>query len=181
MQPGPRRAITERIGDTWIKDLEHLKDLEPHVEDPEFRARVAAVKRKNKEALAKIIKHSLHFNVDPASIFDVQVKRLHEYKRQLLNVLHIVALYLRSKRGEDIQPRTFIFGAKAAPGYRLAKLIIRFIHAVGDVINNDAANVPIRVAFLPNYRVSLAENHSRLRTCPSRSPPREWRPPAPET
>jgi glycogen phosphorylase len=115
------------------------------------------VKRANKEGLAKLIQHDLGFSVDPASLFDVQIKRLHEYKRQILNALHIVALYLRAKRGEDVLPRTFVFGAKAAPGYRMAKLIIRFIHAIGEVINHDRRSTPVKVAFLPNYRVSLAE------------------------
>ena len=155
--PGLSALITERIGTAWVTDLERLKDLEPHAKDPEFRARFAAVKRKNKAGLAKLIQRELGFAVDPASLFDVQIKRLHEYKRQLLNALHIVELYLRAKRGEDVLPRTFVFGAKAAPGYRIAKLIIRFIHAIGEVINHDQKGMPIKVAFLPNYRVSLAE------------------------
>ncbi|MEO5726513.1 MAG: glycogen/starch/alpha-glucan phosphorylase [Byssovorax sp.] len=155
--PSLAKLITERIGDGWVKDLEHLRDLEPHAEDPAFRARLREVKRANKVALARIIRRELGFEADPASLYDVQIKRLHEYKRQLLNAIHIVALYLRLKRGEAVLPRTFLFGAKAAPGYRTAKLIIRFIHAIGDVINNDRHCSAIRVAFLPNYRVSLAE------------------------
>jgi starch phosphorylase len=155
--PGLSRLLIEKIGEGWITDLEHLRDLEPHLQDPELLHRLAQVKRQNKEALGKLIQHDLGFAVDPRSLFDVQIKRLHEYKRQLLNALHIVALYLRAKRGEDVLPRTFVFGAKAAPGYRIAKLIIRFIHAIADVINGDHQASPIRVAFLPNYRVSLAE------------------------
>jgi starch phosphorylase len=155
--PGLAKLITERIGDGWVKDLEQLRDLEPHADDPVFRARLREVKLANKVALCKLIQHELGFEPSPASLFDVQIKRLHEYKRQLLNALHIVALYLRLKRGETILPRTFIFGAKAAPGYRTAKLIIRFIHAIGEVINNDRHCSALRVAFLPNYRVSLAE------------------------
>ncbi len=149
--------ITQRIGEGWVTDLSRLAALEPHAEDPDARARLRLVKRTNKEHLAKIIKHLTQVEVDPSSIFDVQIKRLHEYKRQLLNALHIVALYLRQKRGKAVTPRTFIFGAKAAPGYRMAKLIIRFIHAVQAVVNGDRQNHAIRVAFLPNYRVSLAE------------------------
>jgi starch phosphorylase len=155
--PGLSHLLDERIGKGWVTDLERLRDLEPHVEDAAFRARLAEVKRANKEALARLIHRELGFSVDPSSIYDVQIKRLHEYKRQLLNALHIVALYLRHKRGEEVAPRTFIFGAKAAPGYRTAKLIIRFIHAIADVINKDERGTPLRVAFLPNYRVSLAE------------------------
>ena len=155
--PGLAALITERIGEGWVKDLERLRDLEPHAEDPAFRARLREVKRVNKVALGKLIHHELGFEPDPASLFDVQIKRLHEYKRQLLNALHIVALYQRLKRGEEILPRTFIFGAKAAPGYRTAKLIIRFIHAIAQVINKDRHCSALRVAFLPNYRVSLAE------------------------
>jgi starch phosphorylase len=155
--PALSALVTERIGSGWVTDLERLRDLEPHAEDPEFRARLAAVKRANKESLARLVKRELGFSVDPRSLFDVQIKRLHEYKRQLLNALHIVALYLRHRRGEEVTPRTFVFGAKAAPGYRMAKLIIRFIHAIGEVINDERSRSPIKVAFLPNYRVSLAE------------------------
>lgn len=149
--------ITQRIGERWVTDLDRLSDLAPHADDPDARARLRLVKRANKEALAKIVKHLISVDVDPASIFDVQIKRLHEYKRQLLNALHIVALYMRLKHGERVAPRTFLFGAKAAPGYRMAKLIIRFIHAVQYVVNGDRQNHTLRVAFLPNYRVSLAE------------------------
>jgi starch phosphorylase len=155
--PGLAALVTERIGPKWITDLEHLKDLERHVDDAEFRARLRAVKRENKARLAEIIRRDLDVSVDAGSIFDCQIKRLHEYKRQLLNAIHVVALYLREKRGEEVTPRTFVFGAKAAPGYRQAKLIIRFIHAIAYVVNHDAKASRVKVAFLPNYRVSLAE------------------------
>jgi starch phosphorylase len=155
--PGLAALITEKIGAGWTTDLERLKGLEAHVGDAGFRARLREVKRANKARLAKIIEHEVGVAVDPASIFDCQIKRLHEYKRQHLNALHIVALYLRHKRGEDVAPRTFVFGAKAAPGYRMAKLIIRLIHAIGYVVNGDKKADAIKVVFLPNYRVTLAE------------------------
>jgi starch phosphorylase len=155
--PGLSALITERIGEGWVTDLERLRELEPAAEDPAFRERLRAVKRANKASLAKLIGRELGVVVSPDSIFDCQIKRLHEYKRQLLCALHIVALFLRAKAGEDVAPRTFIFGAKAAPGYRKAKLIIKLIHAIAYVVNGDAKNTAIRVAFLPNYRVSLAE------------------------
>ena len=155
--PGLARLITERIGNGWTTDLERLRDLEPSVEDPAFRERLRAVKRANKESLTRLIRQELSLEVDPASIFDCHIKRLHEYKRQLLNALHIVVLYLRAKRGEPLTPRTFIFGAKAAPGYRTAKLIIKLIHAIAYVVNGDRHVSTVRVVFLPNYRVSLAE------------------------
>ncbi len=148
--------ITERIGPDWVTHLDRLRGLEKHIEDPEFLARIRSIKRANKESLARLIHSELATTVDPASLFDVQIKRLHEYKRQLLNALHIIALYLRIKRGEDVAPRTFIFGAKAAPGYRQAKLIIKLIHAIADVVN-EARGSTLKVAFMPNYRVSLAE------------------------
>jgi starch phosphorylase len=155
----PRLAtlVGERIGPGWETSLERLRELEPHAEDPEFRARLRDVKHKNKEALASLIQRDLSITVDPTSIFDVQIKRLHEYKRQLLNAIHIVALYLRAKRGEPVAPRTFIFGAKAAPGYKKAKLIIKLIHAIAYVVNGDRHSGGLRVVFMPNYRVSLAE------------------------
>ena len=155
--PGLAQLITERIGTGWTADLTRLRDLTRHVDDPELLARLADVKRANKESLARVIDEALGLSVNPASIYDVQIKRLHEYKRQLLNALHIVALYLRQRRGVEVTPRTFIFGAKAAPGYRQAKLIIKFIHAVAEVVNGDRRQDVLRVAFLPNYRVTLAE------------------------
>ena len=155
--PALARLITERIGAGWVTDLEQLRGLEPAADDPTFRKRFRAVKRANKESLARLIRKELSIDVDPASIFDCQIKRLHEYKRQLLNALHIVVLYLRAKRGEPFVPRTFIFGAKAAPGYQQAKLIIKLIHAIAYVVNGDRHVSSLRVAFLPNYRVSLAE------------------------
>jgi glycogen phosphorylase len=154
--PGLAGLITEHIGPGWVTDLERLRELEPLAADAAFRARLAAVKLANKQTLARTIKADLGIVVDPASLFDCQIKRLHEYKRQLLNALHIVALYLRIKRGEAVVPRTFVFGAKAAPGYRQAKLIIKLIHAIGYVVN-DARGSTVKVVFLPNYRVSLAE------------------------
>ncbi len=155
--PGLAALITEKVGPGWTTDLERLKGLEEHVGDAAFRARLREVKKDNKAKLAKLIQHEVGITVDPASIFDCQIKRLHEYKRQHLNALHIVALYLREKRGEEITPRTFVFGAKAAPGYRMAKLIIRLIHAIGYVVNGDKKADAIKVVFLPNYRVTLAE------------------------
>ncbi|MFO0756119.1 MAG: glycogen/starch/alpha-glucan phosphorylase [Byssovorax sp.] len=155
--PGLSSLITARIGPGWTTDLDRMEELVPHASDPDFRASLRAIKRENKDALAALIRHELGVVVDPTSLFDCQIKRLHEYKRQLLNALHIVALYLRGKRGEAVTPRTFVFGAKAAPGYRQAKLIIRFIHAIASVINADRRFSALKVIFLPNYRVSLAE------------------------
>jgi glycogen phosphorylase len=153
-------SITARIGDGWITNLELLAGLVPHADDPAFRAEVRGIKQKNKEQLARYIEAENDVAVDRNSIFDVQVKRLHEYKRQLLNVLHIVALYLRIKKDPALAmvPRTFIFGGKAAPAYANAKLIIKLINAVSEVINADPeVNGKLRVVFLANYRVSLAE------------------------
>jgi glycogen phosphorylase len=153
-------AITGRIGDGWITNLEQLEKLAPHAEDPVFRGEVRAIKQRNKEQLARYIETEQRVHVDRASLFDVQVKRMHEYKRQLLNVLHVVALYLRAKKNPDLAtvPRTFIFGGKAAPAYATAKLIIKLINSVGSVINTDPqVSGKLRVVFLANYRVSLAE------------------------
>jgi starch phosphorylase len=152
--------ITEFIGDQWITDLAQLKKLEKFVDDAAFRKRFREAKKHNKELLTQVIFHETGIAVDPASLFDVQVKRLHEYKRQLLLVLYIIVLYDRLKMnpGLDIVPRTFIFGAKAAPGYFMAKLIIKLIHQVAEVIDRDPqVREKIKVVFLPNYRVSLAE------------------------
>ena len=155
--PRLAKLVTSRIGQGWITQLDRLVELEPSIEDPAFLADLREIKRFNKEALARIIKEEINVDVDAGSIFDVQIKRLHEYKRQLLNAVHIVALYLRAKRGETVHPRTIIFGAKAAPGYRQAKLIIRLIHAIAAVVNRDKSVPHLRVVFLPNYRVTLAE------------------------
>jgi len=153
-------AITARIGDGWITHLEELEQLVPHAEDAGFRAEVGAIKQRNKEQLARYIEAENRVAIDRGSIFDVQVKRLHEYKRQLLNVLHIVALYLRIKKdaSQPMVPRTFIFGGKSAPAYAAAKLIIKLINSVAGGINADPqVNGILRVIFLANYRVSLAE------------------------
>src|SRR5467141_4433174 len=153
-------AITGRIGDGWITQLEQLEKLTAHAEDPAFRAEVRAIKQRNKDQLARYIETEHRVHVDGNSLFDVQVKRLHEYKRQLLNLLHVVALYLRMKNQPDLPmvPRTFIFGGKAAPAYTTAKLIIKLINSVGSVINTDPqVNGKLRLVFLANYRVSLAE------------------------
>ncbi|MEA5056753.1 MAG: glycogen/starch/alpha-glucan phosphorylase [Anaerotignum propionicum] len=158
--PQLAELITEKIGDGWITDLAQLEKILPYVKDEEFQKRFMEIKRANKVALAKYIKSAKGIDINPDSIFDIQVKRLHEYKRQLLNVLHIIGLYnkLKMNPGLDMVPRTYIFGAKAAAGYRRAKLIIKLINSVGDVVNNDESICgKIKVVFLENYRVSLAE------------------------
>ncbi len=158
--PPLARLITEAIGDRWITDLEELHKLERFADDSAFRERFRAAKLHSKQALARLIDGTLGVAVSPDSLFDVQVKRLHEYKRQLLLLLFIIVQYnrLKSDPALDIVPRTFIIGGKAAPGYAMAKLIIKFIHQVAGVINSDAqVNEKMKVVFLPNYRVSLAE------------------------
>ena len=153
-------AITARIGDTWITHLDELTKLASHADDPVFRDEVRMIKQRNKDQLARYIEQEHGIAVDRNSIFDVQVKRLHEYKRQLLNVLHVIALYLRIKKNPDapMVPRTFIFGGKSAPAYQTAKLIIKLVNSVAAVVNSDPqVNGKLRVIFLANYRVSLAE------------------------
>ncbi|MGJ3241334.1 MAG: glycogen/starch/alpha-glucan phosphorylase [Opitutales bacterium] len=152
--------ITARIGDGWVTDLPKLKQLDAYADDPEFQRAYMAVKQTNKENLVSWIRESTGVEVSPDAIFDVQIKRLHEYKRQHLNLLHILTLYRRLLHNPDldIQPRVFIFGAKAAPGYDLAKEIIRAINCVGATINNDARiQGKLKVVFPPNYRVTVAE------------------------
>lgn len=152
--------ITDKIGDGWIKDASQLENLLPLQNNRNVAEELAKIKRANKVRLAEYIKKANGISVDPDSIFDVQVKRLHEYKRQLLNALHILDLYYRLKDNPnlDIVPRTFIFGAKAASSYYMAKQIIRLICVMADVINNDKdINGKIKIVFLENYRVSLAE------------------------
>src|SRR3989454_2005421 len=153
-------AITARIGDGWMTQLEQLAKLVDHADDPVFRGEIRSIKQRNKEQLARYIEAEHGISIDLASMFDVQVKRMQEYKRQLLNLLHVVALYLRVKKNPDlaIVPRTFIFGGKAAPAYATAKLIIKLINSVASVVNKDpAVKGKLRVVFLANYRVSLAE------------------------
>jgi starch phosphorylase len=152
--------ITSKIGRGWERDLTQLRGLEVYANDPEFQQQFMAVKHANKVDLARIIKRDCGVDVDPSALFDVQIKRLHEYKRQHLNLLHILALYRRLLQDPklDIAPRVFIFGAKAAPGYDLAKNIIKAINSVGAKINADPRiNGKLKVVFLPNYRVSLAQ------------------------
>jgi starch phosphorylase len=158
----PRLAglITSRLGEGWARDLDRLRGLESLAADRAFRDEFMAIKRANKAELAAVIAAECGVTVSPDALFDVQIKRLHEYKRQHLNLLHILALYRRLLQHPelDIVPRVFVFAAKAAPGYDLAKNIIRAINLVGARINSDPRiNGKLRVAFLPNYRVSLAE------------------------
>jgi len=158
--PELARMITEVIGPGWETDLDELRRLEPLAEDAAFRRRFREVKRANKARLADIIQRENGITVALDSMFDVQVKRLHEYKRQLLNVLHIVAQYLRMKADPSYLPlpRTYLFGAKAAPGYAMAKWHIKLINSVGEVVNHDIdVRGRLAVVFLKNYRVSLAE------------------------
>ena len=152
--------ITSKIGDEWITDLPHLAKLKVYVDDEKCQQEFMNIKYQNKVRLAAYIKEHNGIDVDPRSIFDVQVKRLHEYKRQLLNILHVMHLYNEIKEHPemDIVPRTFIFGAKAAAGYKRAKLTIKLINSVADVINNDESiKGKIKVVFIENYRVSNAE------------------------
>jgi len=157
--PGLAALITDAIGPAWVTDLDRLHELEPLAADAGFREQFLAVKRDNQQRLADFVLETLGIKLDPDALFDVQVKRLHEYKRQLLNVLHVVHEYLELIGGtRPAPPRMFLFAGKAAPGYRVAKQIIRLIHDVGKVINADRrAKDLLRVAFIPDYRVSLAE------------------------
>ena len=158
--PKLSELISESIGDGWIKDLAQLKGLEPFAESAEFRARWRQIKHSNKEGFAALARQRTGIIVDPHSMFDVLVKRIHEYKRQHLQVLHIVSLYHRIKSNPtlELQPRTFIFGGKAAPGYHLAKLMIKLITAVGDVVNRDPdVRDRLKVVFLPNFNVTNAQ------------------------
>jgi starch phosphorylase len=157
---GLAKLIHATIGDDWVTDLSRLKSLEKWATDREFQAEFRKIKRSNKDRLAKLIRESAHVTVAPDSLFDMQVKRIHVYKRQLLNITHIVHEYLSliEDRRQPAVARTYVFAGKAAPGYWAAKQIIKVIHNVARVINNDArARQWIKVAFIPDYRVSLAE------------------------
>lgn len=158
--PELSRLISNKIGNDWTTDLDQLKKLIPLTKDKDFCQQFSTVKRNNKLRLAKLIKQRLNIDVNVDSIFDIHIKRIHEYKRQLLNVLHVITLYnrIRHNPDSDITPRTIIFAGKAAPAYHLAKLIIRLINNVADIVNNDpAVHNKLKVVFLPNYNVSLAE------------------------
>ena len=152
--------VTKHVGKDWITSLAKVEDLTKYATDPKAQQEFLEIKKQNKIRLAKYIKEHNGIEVDPDSIFDVQVKRLHEYKRQLMNILHVMYLYnqIKENPGMDFYPRTFIFGAKAAAGYRTAKKTIKLINTVADVINNDPSiNGKIKVVFIEDYRVSIAE------------------------
>ncbi len=152
--------VTRKIGDDWITDLSHLRRLEVYADDLKCQQQFMDIKYQNKVRLAKYIKEHNGIDIDPRSIFDVQVKRLHEYKRQLMNILHVMHLYnqLKDNPNLDMVPRTFVFGAKAAAGYKRAKLTIKLINAVADVVNNDRSiGGKLKVVFIEDYKVSNAE------------------------
>ena len=158
-QANPRLTalITDHLGDGWLKDLDALAGVAPLADDDAFRAAFRAAKRANKEDLARLIRDHLGIDVNADSLFDVHVKRIHEYKRQLLNMLHVVTRYNRLRAGADSVPRTVLFAGKAAPGYTRAKLVIRLINAVADVVNHDpAVRERLKVVFIPNYDVTTA-------------------------
>ncbi|MBI5533875.1 MAG: glycogen/starch/alpha-glucan phosphorylase [Deltaproteobacteria bacterium] len=157
--PALAQAITERIGSSWPTHLDELEKLLPSIEDAGFRSRLMEIKRANKVAFSNYLNRTIGYAFDPESLVDMQIKRIHEYKRQQLNILHVIALYLRARKDPSCArvPRTFLFGGKAAPGYFMAKLIIRLINAVSDTIAQDPTVKGLSVKFIPNYRVSLAE------------------------
>ncbi|HYO94073.1 MAG TPA: glycogen/starch/alpha-glucan phosphorylase [Polyangiaceae bacterium] len=159
--PGLARLITSRLGDGWVTDLDQLERLIPYASDPDFQQDWQAVKRENKERLANLLKRQFGIELDPTHLVDSQIKRFHEYKRQLLNILHVISLYLqyRQKPPYEPVPRTFIFSGKAAPGYDMAKRIIHLINSVAQVVNHDITmRQYLRVIFVPNYGVTLAEH-----------------------
>jgi len=158
--PGLAALITETIGEGWVNDLSRIKALVSHLNAPAFRHRWHEVKQENKRRVAALVERDCGVRFDPDALFDVQVKRIHEYKRQLLNLLHVIHLYIRIKRGatHGWTPRCVLIGGKAAPGYQMAKLIIKLTSNLARVINADPDTEGLlRVAFLPNYRVSAME------------------------
>jgi glycogen phosphorylase len=178
------QLIGEKIGYDWAVDLDKLRDLEPYSDDPAFHQRWQAVKLVNKKRLAEIIANDCGVTVDPNSLFDIHVKRIHEYKRQLLNVLHLVHFYQRllTRPDEPVTPRTVIFAGKAAPSYHKAKLIIKLINSVGEVVNNDPGSATgSRWSSFPITASRWRSGSSRPPISPSRSPPPAPRPRAPAT
>ncbi|MEJ2425272.1 MAG: glycogen/starch/alpha-glucan phosphorylase, partial [Candidatus Thiodiazotropha sp.] len=158
--PGLRKLVDETVGNGWISHLPDLEKMESLAEDAVFQDKWHAVKRQNKVQLAKLVKQDCGVEFDPDAMFDVQVKRIHEYKRQLLNVLHVIHLYCRIKyhEAEHWTPRCVLIGGKAAPGYQMAKLIIKLVNNVANIVNTDEdVGNRLKVAFLPNYRVSAME------------------------
>ena len=158
--PGLARLLDETVGEGWVADLTRLRKLEAYADDPAFREKWRAVKRANKEVLAERIRNATNVIVDPDALFDIQVKRIHEYKRQHLNALYIITLYQRLRRHLErgCVPRCFIFGGKAAPGYRMAKLMIRLITGIAEVVNNDPMmEGRLKVVFLPDFNVKNAQ------------------------
>jgi starch phosphorylase len=158
--PALASLLSQSVGEDWVRDLDRLRALEPLADDPAFLEQWRLVKRGNKELVAARLRESTGVTIDPGSIFDVQVKRIHEYKRQHLNILHVIALYqrLKSGLGAEMAPRTFIFGGKAAPGYHLAKLIIKLITSVGALVNNDPETKDrLKVVFMPNFNVTTGQ------------------------
>lgn len=158
--PGLSDLITSKIGDGWVKDLEQLEQLVSFADDAKFQKDYMGVKAQNKERLAAFIQERMNIRVDPSAMFDIQIKRIHEYKRQLMNILETIALYqdIKANPSSNLQPRVKIFAGKAAPSYFLAKLIIKLINDVAKVVNNDAdIGDKLKVIFLPNYNVSAAE------------------------
>lgn len=158
--PSLADVIAEKIGESWITNLDELQKLKEFVNNPGFLDQIRRVKQENKMRVAQYINDDYNVDVNPASIFDIHVKRIHEYKRQLLNILHVIVLYNRIKANPNIDmvPRTFLYGGKAAPGYHMAKQIIRLITSVGELVNNDPiVGDKLKVVFLENYRVSMAE------------------------
>jgi len=158
--PSMSALITEKIGNSWVSHFEEINQLKKYSNDPEFTERWLKVKKENKQRLANLVKDDCHVEFDTNSLFDVQVKRIHEYKRQLLNILHVIHLYDRIKRGdtENWTNRCILIGGKAAPGYLLAKKVIKLINNIADVINNDVdVGNKLKLAFIPNYGVSKME------------------------
>jgi starch phosphorylase len=156
--PALTKLIGTRIKDNWLEDFDRLRELEPYANDEAFRAEFASVKRDNKARVAQMIRSRLDTSIDPQSLFDLHIKRIHEYKRQLLNILQVIGRYNRIRAGTEEVPRTIIFSGKAAPGYVMAKRIIYLINCVADIVNNDPKSRDLlKIVFVPNYGVQIAE------------------------